>query len=51
MVIDISANSVYDIEQGIRTVADYELFAIAKVMNIMVQNLLIDYYNSLDYYL
>lgn len=46
--IDISANSIYDIEAGTRTVVDFEICAIAKVLKVPVENLLIDYYNSLD---
>lgn len=45
---DISANSIYDIETGTRTVVDYEICAIAKVLNIHVQDLLNDYYNSIE---
>ena len=45
---DISANSIYDIETSTRTVVDYEICAIAKVLNIHVQDLLNDYYNSIE---
>lgn len=33
MGIDISSQSIFDIEKGTRTVIDYELCAIAKVLN------------------
>lgn len=46
--IDISAKSIYLIEIGSRTVVDFEICAIAKVLKIPVQYLLEDYYNSLD---
>lgn len=46
--IDISAKSIYHIESGTRTVVDFEICAIAKVLNISVQELLNDFYNSLD---
>lgn len=46
--IDIPAKSIYHIEVGTRTVVDFEICAIAKVLKIPVQYLLDDYYNSLD---
>lgn len=46
--IDISAKSIYHIERGTRTVVDFEVCAIAKVLNVPVQDLLNDYYNSLE---
>lgn len=46
--IDIPVKSIYHIEQGTRTVVDFEICAIAKVFKIPVQYLLDDYYNSLD---
>ena len=46
--IDISEKSIYHIERGSRTVVDYEICAIAKVLKIPVQNLLNDYYDTLD---
>ncbi len=46
--IDIPANSIYDIETGNRTIVDYEICAISKVLKIPVDYLLSDYYNSLD---
>ena len=48
MGFDISANSIYDIENGTRTVVDYDICAIAKALKIPVQNLLMDYYNSIE---
>ncbi len=45
---NISANSIYDIETGTRTVVDYEICAISKVLKIKVQDLLDDYYNSIE---
>ena len=48
MGFDISANSLYDIETAKRTVVDYEICAIAKALNITVQDLLNDYYNSIE---
>lgn len=46
--IDIPAKSIYHIEVGTRTVVDFEICAIAKVLQIPVEYLLNDYYNSLD---
>ena len=46
--IDISAKSIYHIEAGTRTVVDFEICALAKVLNISVEELLNDFYNSLD---
>lgn len=46
--IDIPSNSIYDIEKGTRTVVDYEICAISKVLKIPLDALLIEYYNSLD---
>ena len=40
--ISIHKQSLYDIENNKRTVKDYELFGIAKVLNIDVNDLLID---------
>lgn len=48
MGFDISANSLYDIETAKRTVVDYEICAIAKALDIPVQSLLNDYYNSIE---
>ena len=46
--IDISTQSIYDIEVGKRTVLDYELCAIAKVLNISADELLENFKNKLD---
>lgn len=45
--VDIPAKSIYHIEAGTRTVVDFEICAIAKILGISVQELLNDYYNSL----
>ena len=46
--VDISTQSIYDIEVGKRTVLDYELCAIAKILNISADELLKDFKNKLD---
>lgn len=46
--IDISSQSIFDIENGERTVIDYELCAIAKVLNTTTDNLLNDFKKYLD---
>ena len=46
--IDISSQSIFDIETGTRTVVDYELCAIAKVLDITVDILLKDFKAYLD---
>lgn len=46
--IDIPEKAIYHLEKGTRTIVDFEICAIAKVLKIPVQNLLIDYYDSLD---
>lgn len=46
--IDISSQSIYDIETGSRTVVDYELCAIAKILNTTTDNLLRDFKNYID---
>lgn len=46
--IDISSQSIFDIETGTRTVIDYELCAIAKVLHITTDDLLKDFKNYLD---
>ena len=46
--IDISTQSIYDIEIGKRTVLDYELCAFAKVLNTSADELLKDFKASLD---
>lgn len=42
MGISIHKQSLYDIEMNKRTVKDYELFAIATILNIDVNDLLVD---------
>ena len=44
--IDISAQSIANIENGFRTVVDYELCGIAKVLKVEVSLLLKEYYNK-----
>ena len=46
--IDISSQSIYDIEAGSRTVVDYELCAIAKILNTTTDDLLQDFKNYID---
>lgn len=46
--IDISSQSIYDIEIGKRTVLDYELCAIAKVLNTSTDDFLRDFKIYLD---
>ena len=46
--IDISSHSLYDIEIGKRTIIDYELAAIAKILEISADELLKDFYKFLD---
>lgn len=46
--VDISSQSIFNIENGTRTVVDYELCAIAKVLNISTDILLKDFYNYLS---
>lgn len=46
--IDISTQSIYDIEIGKRTVTDFELCAIAKVLNVSSDELLNDFKSYLD---
>lgn len=41
--VDISTQAIYDIEIGKRTVLDYELFAIAKVLGTSIDNLFTDF--------
>lgn len=41
-------NDIYRIEHNKKSVKDFELYALAKVLKIPVQYLLDDYYNSLD---
>lgn len=46
--IDISAQLIYSIEAGTRTVVDYELCAIAKVFNTTADMLMKDFKEYLD---
>lgn len=46
--VDISTQSIYDIEVGKRTVLDYELCAIAKELNTSADELLQDFSFKLD---
>ena len=46
--IDLSAQSVFDIETGSRTVIDYELCAIAKILGVTTDLLLEDFKYYLD---
>jgi len=46
--IDISSQSIFDIETGSRTVIDYELCAFAKILNTTTDALLKDFRNYLD---
>lgn len=48
MGIDISAQSIFDIEKGTRTVIDYELCAIAKILNATSDELMKDFKEYLD---
>lgn len=46
--VDIHKQSLYNIEKGTRTVVDYELCALAKCLNITINDLTDDYFNELD---
>lgn len=46
--IDISAQLIYSIEIGTRTVVDYELCAIAKILNTTSDMLMKDFKDYLD---
>lgn len=46
--IDISSQSIFDIETGSRTVIDYELCAFAKILHTTTDALLKDFRNYLD---
>lgn len=48
MGIDISSQSIFDIEKGTRTVIDYELCAIAKVLNTTSDELMKDFNEYLN---
>lgn len=45
--VDIHKQSIYNIENGKRTVVDYELCAFAKCFNINVNDLINDYFKNL----
>ena len=46
--IDIHKQSIYEIEKGLRTVVDYELCGFAKCFNITVNDLISDFFDTLD---
>lgn len=46
--LDISSQSIFDIETGLKTVTDYELCAIAKILNHSSDELLKDFREELD---
>ena len=46
--IDISSQSIFDIEKGTRTVIDYELCAIAKILDTTSDELMEDFKHYLD---
>ena len=46
--IDISSQSIFDIETGTRTVIDYELCAIAKILGVTTDSLLEDFNSYLN---
>lgn len=46
--IDISSQSIFDIETGTRTVIDYELCAIAKILGVTADSLLEDFNSYLN---
>lgn len=48
--IDVSSQSIFDIEKGTRTVIDYELCAIAKVLGTTSDELMRDFKHYLDQY-
>lgn len=50
MGISIHRQSLYDIESNKRTVKDYELFGIAKVLGVDVNDLLVDIKEDLKDY-
>lgn len=47
MGIDISGQSIYNIEVGMRIVADYELCAIAQILDMTADELLKDFRKSI----
>ncbi len=46
--VDISSQSIFDIETGSRTVIDYELCAISKILNTSSDDLMKDYRKYID---
>ena len=46
--VDISPQSLYDIENGLRTMVDYELCAIAKILDTSVDSLMSDFKKYID---
>lgn len=48
MGIDLSSQIIFNIEKGTRTVVDYELCAIAKILNTTSDELMKDFKNYLD---
>lgn len=48
MGIDISSQSLFDIENGTRTIIDYELCAIAQILNTTSDELMKDFKEYLD---
>lgn len=46
--VDINSQAIFDIETGTRTVIDYELCAIAKILNTTSDNLMKDFKEYLD---
>lgn len=46
--IDIHKQAIYNIEIGIRTVVDYELCAFAKCFNVTVNELVGDFFETLE---
>ena len=46
--IDISPQAIYDLENGNRTIVDYELASIAKILNVTANELLMNFNTFLD---
>ena len=46
--IDISSQALYHIEIGTRTVVDYELGTIARILKTTTDELLVDFYKYLE---
>lgn len=45
--VDINYQSLYKIEKGTRTIVDFELITIAKVLGVSISELTDEYYESL----